>query len=154
MKLVSLAGGWWSWWKIGEKLVNLVKSWWHVGEVREKLVKHGWFWWKVGEVGEKLVNLVGGWSNCGEKLVELEKNWWKDRQVGEKLVKSWWKVGEKLKLVKFGGGLVKLVKSWSRWWNCEMGELLKNPWHLSTPDTSVQRWGKHHIVFDHYRMVK
>ena len=159
-----------SWWKVGEKLVKLVKrwwSWWKVGETWLILVKSWWSWWKVGEFGRELVKLWWkSWSSW-KKLVKSWASWWK---AGEKFVKlvnlvggwaSWWKVGRKL---------VKLVKSWSSWsiWShCVRSGLstagdetvrwencLRTHDTSSTPDTSVQRWGTHHIVFDHYRMVK
>ena len=102
----------------------------------------------------KLVNLARGWSSCGEKLVKLEENWWKVGQVGEKLVKklvklvnlvgswsSWWKVGQ---VGQFGHIAFWFVNS--GWWNCEMGELFKNPWHLKYARYKCPVLGKHHIV--------
>ena len=127
VKLVNLAGGWWSWWKVDELG--------EVGEFGEKLVKSWWRWWKVGEVGEKLVNLAGG-------LLELVKRGSEVRQVDEKLVKL-------VNLVTLRSGLSIAGDETVKWENC-----LRTHDTSSTPDTSVRRWGKPHILFDHYTMVK
>ena len=141
---------WWSWWNVGEKLVLVifVKSlWssWKVGEFGRGLVK---LWWKVGQVGKELVKSWASWWKVGEKLVKLVNlvgGWWSWSEVGQ--------VGEKLfklvNLVTLRSGLSTAGDETVKWENC-----LRTHDTSSTPDTSVQRWARHHIVFDHHRMVK
>ena len=106
-----------------------------------KLVKSWSSWWKVGD------KLVTSWSS----------------QVRENLIKTWSTVGQTwVKSVKF----VKNGSIWSSWSHFVSGlstvgdETVKWANCLgthdtsSTPDTSVQSWGRHHSVFDHRRMVK
>ena len=67
------------------------------------------------------------------------------RQVCQK----WVNMVKLVKLVTLCSGLSTVGDETVKWENC-----LRTHDTSSTPDTSVQSWGRHHSVFDHRRMVK